>query len=78
MVATAASIIQNTWAPANTYADFCLFILWMLNHCYCVKYIRIVLFMIFCITQGSTVTHFKYGGKYGMGFCFKFHGDYDS
>ena len=57
---------------ANAHINFCLLILQILKPVYCVKYIRILLSFIFCISQGFVVAHLKCRGKHGMGFVSNF------
>jgi len=47
----------------HTYACF-QFLGFVKKRCYCVTYVRILLFLIFCISQGSVETHLSCGGKY--------------
>jgi len=46
--------------------NFSVLSLWILkeNCCYCVNYVRFLLFLIFCISQGSVATRLRCGGKF--------------
>jgi len=66
---------RTFWAFALTqwhaYDNLNLSSLWILkeNCCYCVKYVRFLLFLIFCISQGSVATRLRCGGKYNNSFA---------
>ena len=42
------------------------------NNCYCVKYVRFVLFLIFYISQSSVATHLRCDVKYDNSFAANF------
>jgi len=55
----------------STHAYFLFPILWtlQLNRCYCFKYVRFLLFLIFYISQGSVATRLRRDGKYDKSCC---------
>ena len=69
---------RTFWAFALTqghaYDNFNVLSLWILkeNCCYCVKYVRFLLFLIFCISQGSVVTRLRCSRKYNNCFAANF------
>jgi len=56
------------------YNNFSQLSLWIFNenYCYCVKYVRFLLFLIFYISQGSVATRLRCGGKYNNSFAANF------
>jgi len=60
---------RTFWALALTqghsYDNFSVLSLWILKEhcCYCVKYVGFLLFLIFCISQGSVATRLRDGGN---------------
>jgi len=69
---------RTFWAFAltqgNIYDNFSVLSLWILkeNCCYSVKYVRFLLFLIFCILQGNVATWLRCGGKCNNSFAANF------
>jgi len=69
---------RTFWAFALTQGHACdnfsVLSLWILkeNNCYCVKYVRFWLFLMFYISQGSVATRLTCGGKYNNSFAANF------
>ena len=62
------------WLQIMHTQNFSLLILWILevNRHYCVKYVRVLQFFIFCLLHGSVATRLRCGGKYDKGFVANF------
>jgi len=60
---------QLVWLKGTHVLTFNFTILWALkvNRYYCIKYVRFLLFLIFCISQGSVTTCLRCDGKYNTG-----------
>jgi len=40
------------------------FLIFVIFGCYCVVYVTVLLFSVFCIFKGNAATAIRYGGKY--------------